>query len=766
MSKAVKQKLQRGCLASLSLVIIVFIGLGLIAAASVNAVLENLAKDLPKADTLAYFEPSQTTQIFSNDGTLIATLYRENRTWVKLDSISPRLKDAVMAIEDSRFYLHRGVDFKGVLRAVMAHKSGDNQGASTITMQLARNVFLNADQRADRKLREVILAIRIEQTFTKNEILEMYLNQIYMGSGCYGVQAAAKLYFNKKVKNLNAAEAALLAGLPQSPTTYSPLVSEQRAKERTQLVLARMHELGKLDDAGYREALKQVDHLRFYNKNKDEFQILDVPYFTTWVIKELYKQFDEDTLYRSGLRVYTTVDLKLQREGEKILRERINDKDVAWMNIHTGALVCIDNHTGYVRAMVGGLGWTKQNQFNRAWQARRQPGSSFKPVIYATALESGLTPHSVVPDSPITVGNWSPRNSDGKFMGPIPLMTALQNSRNVVSVRLTQMVGLPRIIEYAHRMGVVEELPEFLSLSLGAAEITPLEMSGVYTVFPNAGLKYPVSGIKLIKDSEGRVVYDNRVPMAKEVLSEPTATGMVDMMKRVVEAGTATRAIIDKHEVAGKTGTTDSFRDAWFNGYSADYTATVWVGNDDFSRMSSGSFGGELPARIWHDFMVYALRDIKESTIPRNRTSKQCCLFCAETNMRAGPLCPKFYRKLLSAREIPGYYCTTHGAPKVTYQGTSDGKEDKKEAKEAKDTKTAKPEAHDNGAGPIPNEVRMPGVGTHEGPDPGPAPPPDNVPGPEPAPVPVEVPVVPPPPPEPVVPVRPAPPPEPVPVNP
>ncbi|CAN0238047.1 unnamed protein product, partial [Phaeothamnion confervicola] len=480
-------------------------------------------KDLPKADTLAYFEPSQTTQIFSNDGTLIATLYRENRTWVKLDNISPNLINALLAIEDTRFYEHRGVDFQGIVRAIVSRGTGDNQGASTITMQLARNVFLDNKQNATRKLREVILATRIEQTFTKNEILEMYLNQIYLGSGCYGVQSAAKVYFNKKAKDLNFAQAALIAGLPQSPTTYSPLVSEKNAKERTRTVLGRMHTIKKLTDDEYKQALDQVDHLKFFNKNKDEFQVLEVPYFTTWVIKELYKQFDEDTLYRGGLRIYTTVDLKLQREAEKVLREKITSKDVEWMNVHTGALVCIDNHNGYVRALAGGLGWTKKNQFNRATQARRQPGSSFKPIVYGTALECGLTINTVVPDTPITVGNWSPKNSDGKFMGPIPLITALQNSRNVVSVRLAQMVGLPRIIGYAHQLGITEELPEVLSISLGSVEITPLEMSGAYTAFPNAGLKFPISGIKLIKDSDNRIVYDNQVPIPKEVWSEPTA---------------------------------------------------------------------------------------------------------------------------------------------------------------------------------------------------------------------------------------------------
>jgi len=746
-------KVQKGCLGLASGMFILTLGLALFVASSLDAFLKNLRRQLPSATALASFEPSQTTQIYSGDGKVIATLYRENRTWVNLDQVSPWMEKAVLAIEDSRFYEHHGVDPIGVFRAVYAQwKSGDRQGASTVTMQLARNVFLSSDQTMERKLKEALLAVEIEKSFTKQEIMEMYLNQIYLGSGAYGVQAASRLYFNKGVKHLTPAQSALLAGLPQHPNKYSPLVDETAARDRTREVLGRMREKRYLKEDAYQRALSEVEKMKFHNKDREEFQVLEVPYFTTYVIKQLYQRFDEDTLYRGGFKIYTTVDLKLQAKAEKTLTELIK-RDGHYLNASSGALVCIENKTGYIRAMVGGLKWTKKNQFNRAFQARRQPGSSFKPFIYATALECGLTPESVVQDTPITVDGWSPKNSDGRFMGAITMATALQHSRNVVSVRLAQLCGLKRIIDYAHQAGIQEELPEVLSLSLGAADVTPLEMAGAYTVFPNAGIKLPTSGIKLIVDADGHVVEDNRVPVAKEVLSEPTASGMVEMMKRVVEAGTAGNAYIPNHEVGGKTGTTDSFRDAWFIGYTAEYTTAVWVGNDDYSKMWS-SFGGDLPARIWHEFMVFAQRNIKSSAIPRNRTRQLSCLFCSETSQRAGPGCPKVFRRLMNRYDLPSQYCTTHGAPKVTIGGKIPDKTDKKTDKKPEETKPA--EIPVDAPPPMPNRVELPPPDAPvaipiNGPTSEP-PPTDPGPDPGPPPIPVEVPLElppPPPPPEP-----------------
>lgn len=751
------EKVQRGCLALIVVFCILLCGGCLFVASTVHTLLKEVRRDLPKASALAHFEPSQTTKIYASNGKVIATLYRENRTFVPLRKVSPWMIKAALAIEDTNFYQHRGVDPKGVFRAIYTTwKTHDKQGASTITMQLARNIFLTRDQTWKRKIKEALLAIEIEKSFTKDEILEMYLNQIYLGSGAYGVQAASSLYFNKRVTDLRPAQAAILAGLPQSPNEYSPLRNEKKGKERAMEVLGRMRAVKSLDEQQYERAVKDLETMKFFNKNRDEFQVLEVPYFTTYVIKELYKRFDEDTLYRGGFKIYTTVDLDMQNKAEKVLKKLVT-ADAEYLNVHTGALVCIENKTGYIKAMVGGLGWTKKNQFNRAWQARRQPGSSFKPLIYATALECGLTPDSVVPDSPITVDGWTPKNSDGRYMGSIPLSTALQHSRNVVSVRLVQMVGIKRIVDFAHQCGIIEDLPEFLSLSLGSCEIPPLQMAGAYTVFPNAGLKVPVSPIKIIKDAEGRIVEDNTVPAAKEVFSEPTAANMVDMMTRVVSAGTATNAYMEKHEVAGKTGTTDSFRDAWFNGYTARYTTAVWVGNDDYSQMWT-SFGGDLPARIWKEFMLFAERNNPPSTIPRNRTSKVCCLFCSESNLRAGPGCPKYYRKIFNRYDVPRQYCTTHGAPVVTAAGIDKGNHDGPKAPPPKEAPRPAPQEDPNAPGPVPQQVQLPPETAPVEVPVGPGPPVEVPPpvaeppvDPGPAPVPVEVPLEPPPAPEPVI---------------
>jgi penicillin-binding protein 1A len=725
-------------------------------AAAVDSMLKEYAKNLPDVSQLYHFEPSLTTKIYSADGKLIGTLYAENRTWVKLDNMSPWMSKAILSIEDARFRQHNGVDFIGIGRSLFAQiVHHDRQGASTITMQLARNLFLSPKQTMDRKIKEMLLAIKIERTFTKDEILEMYLNQIFLGSGTYGVQAASNLYFHRRVKNLTAAQAAMLAGLPQSPSTYSPLYSPKAAKARTKTVLQSMLLHKALDQQGYDAALVELEAMKFNHHARLNFEVLEVPYFTTYVIRELSRKFDEGTLYRGGLSVYTTVDLKLQKRAQKILHDTIKESGASF-NAHTGAIVTIENATGYIRAMVGGVGWSAKNQFNRAYQARRQPGSSFKPYVYTTALECGMNPNTIVQDSPITIGNWSPKNDDLRFMGSIPLITALAQSRNVVSVRVAQIVGVKRIIQYAHKMGITEKIPEFISIALGSIEVSPLEQASAYTCFPNAGLKVQISGIKTIKDSDGNLIMDNRVPRETEVMAESTASGMVDMMRRVVQAGTGGNADLgSKIEAAGKTGTTDSFRDAWFVGYTRDYTSAVWIGNDDFTKMYR-CFGGDLPAQIWHKVMEFANRHVKESTIARNRKALQACLFCSDSNMRAGPNCPTVYRKLMARGEIFRLaYCTVHGAPKQTFAPSA--REERRWSRKSPGKAVEKPtkgEGQETTA-PVPSQVEVPSDAPSEvqmvppgqavpAPEAAPAAPP------EPAPAPAEVPMQPPPAPAPV----------------
>jgi penicillin-binding protein 1A len=691
---------------------LLFLGIGLAGVSMVRTVLDHYRADLPDVSTLTYYEPSLTTRIYSSDGALIGTLYRENRTWTKLDKISPALLDAILAIEDSRFYQHRGVDPKGVIRAVMskATGSGGKQGASTITMQLARALFLSQKQTLDRKLKEVLVATEIEKNFTKDEILELYLNQIYLGSGAYGVHAAAGTYFGKKPIDLTPAEASLIAGLPQAPSEYSPFEDEEAAKKRQKLVLGRMLTIKKLTQEEYDKAIKEVDAQKFKHRNQTNRVILKVPYFTTYVIKQLYRQFDEEMLFRGGLNIYTTVDLKLQRKAELVVKELVN-KDTQYLNVHQGACVTVENGTGYIRAMVGGTGWKDEGQFNRAWQAERQPGSSFKTFVYSTAIECGFPPSTTIADSPINIDGWKPNNSDRKFYGPMSMANGMKQSRNVVAVRAMQMVGVQRVVETARKMGIKGKLSMVPSLALGAADLTVLEMADAVSTIPNGGVRIPATPIKLITDKDGNVVVDNRFPKKTDVLAESTASHMMEMMRGVVVGGTATNAYMPNHEAAGKTGTTDSYRDAWFVGYTRDYTTAVWVGNDDYAKMWR-AFGGDLPARIWKNVMLYANRNTPESKLPITRPSKVGVLMCADTKQRIGPKCPKSYRELVPRFGIPKRYCPVHGAPKVAPAKPVDDKdkdEDESPTDEAAEAAAETEAVFDpEAAGPVPTQVEIP----------------------------------------------------------
>ena len=683
----------------------------------VRTVLDHYRAELPDVSTLSYYEPALTTRIFASDGSLIGTLYRENRTWTKLDEISPKLRDAILAIEDTRFYEHSGVDFRGVGRAVLAKVTGrgGKQGASTITMQLARALFLSSRQTLDRKLKEVLVAKEIEKNFTKDEILELYLNQIYLGSGAYGVHSASSLYFSKAPKDLTAAEASLIAGLPQAPSEYSPFVSPEAAKTRQKEVLGRMKVTKKLTEKEYKEAIKEVEAAQYKNKKRKEFTILKVPYFTTYVIKQLYKQFDEEMLFRGGLNIYTTVDVKLQKKGEEIVKRRV-ERDTPYLNVHQGAFVTVENGTGYIRAMVGGTGWKDKAQFNRAWQAERQPGSSFKTFVYTTAVEAGFPTSTVIPDAPINVNGWKPNNSDHKFYGPMSMARALQNSRNTVAVRLLQIGGVNRIIWMARRMGIKGKLNPVPALALGAADLTVLEMADAVSTIPNGGIRIPASPIKMITDRDGNIVVDNRFPQKTDVLSEATASSMMSMMRGVIQGGTAPGAYIPAHEAAGKTGTTDSYRDAWFVGYTRDYTTAVWCGNDDYTRMWR-AFGGDLPAGIWREVQVFANRNTPSSRLPITRPAKVGLLMCSDTKQRVGPRCPNAYQTLVNRYAVPRLFCGVHGAPAFTPGKIKAKDTDKptsttvKPDSTPKDTPSEAPTdtpPEDTGAAPIPTQIELP----------------------------------------------------------
>lgn len=686
-------KRRRGCLRWLVLLFLLAVGAVFAVVIVGYSVVQHFSKGLPDVGRLKGYEPSQTTRIFASNGELIATLFKENRTYSRIEEIAPAMADAIVAIEDSRFREHVGVDFRGVARAAvydLQHK-GAHQGASTITMQLARNLFLNPTRSFERKIREVLLSLEIEKRFTKDEILELYLNQIYYGSGAYGIAAASDLYFGKKPKDLTIAEASLLAGLPQAPSEFSPFVDEGAAKTRQLLVLGRMRDTGAITQDEYKTAVEEMKSFKFGKRKDVSYELLKLPYFTTYALRQLSQNYSEELLYRGGLTINTTVDVKLQKKCEQILAEMIKT-DGKKLGADTGAIVLIENKTGYIRAMVGGTGWSDKSQFNRAWQAQRQPGSTFKPVLYAAAVEKGWTPQSTIDDSPLTVkiGKdeiWKPKNSDLSYMGKITLAEALKYSRNVAAVRLGQIVGIKSVIDLAHKMGVTEKLAPHPSLALGSVEISPLEMATVYTVFPNEGIGVDVVAIKKVIDARNEAVEEHTFANKRDILSPKTAHALVEMMKGVVDEGTAKNAILKDHDVAGKTGTTDSFRDAWFIGFTPEYTAAVWVGKDDNSQMKK-SYGGDLPARIWKRVMMATLEGhepsrffLKDPTLnhhsaaqadasstPVPDTSQQLVLtVCKETRMRALPGCPAITKVMVDdPNEID--WCSRHSekAPKLT----------------------------------------------------------------------------------------------------
>ncbi|MBQ7529213.1 PBP1A family penicillin-binding protein [bacterium] len=646
-------------------------------------IVNHYCKGLPDVSKLNQYDPSETTCLYSADGQVIATLFKENRTWVTLDKISPNMRNAILAIEDSRFYEHNGVDPVGVVRAAvdLYRSHGEiHQGASTITMQLARAFFLNDDPSFQRKIREALLALQIEKSFTKDEILELYLNHVYLGSGAYGVQAAASTYFNTKASDLTIVQSAIIAGLPASPSYYSPLVDENAAKNRALEVLGRMRHLEMIDQKQYRDAIEQLRKgMKYANKGRTEFQILKVPYFTTYVLKELTSRYSEDMLYRGGLKIYTTVDLSLQKKAEEIVASNIANYKY-WYNASNAAAVVIENKTGYIRAMVGGTGWSKNNQFNRAWQARRQPGSSFKVFVYTTAVESGFSPDTIISDNAITykvsdTETWSPKNSDGRFLGNIPMRTALMQSRNVAAVRLLTMVGAERVIEYAYRMGIKERLEPNLSLALGSAVVSPLEMASAFTCFPNGGIKIQPNAVKIVYDKDGNIIEDNSFPRQEEVLSESTAYTMCSMLQSAVEGGTGGGAAISGRAVAGKTGTTDDHRDCWFVGFTPEYSCAVWVGNDDYTRMWS-AFGGDVAAPIWRSIISYAVRNKPASSFPKPNASMVSVLMCSESKCRANAKCPSTYKEYFRASSIPGNFCPIHGSGIISTQMLESTKKD------------------------------------------------------------------------------------------
>jgi penicillin-binding protein 1A len=591
------------------LVIIVFavmitgIGLGFLTA-SLNTK-PSLANDI---------RPPASSQIYDINGNLITNIHSaENRVPVKLNKIPKNLINAFVAVEDARFYQHSGIDPRGILRAVWSNitNHGVSEGGSTITQQLAKNAYLTQEQTIKRKIQEAFLALQLERQFTKNEILELYLNQIYFGQGAYGVQAAAQTYFGKNVEDLSLSECAMLAGIPKSPNYYSPLNNFKAANERKSVVLEQMQKYEYLDSATAHKANTEEIKLVKHTASKETTTVGS--YFIDYVTQKLIDKYGADAVYKEGLKIYTTLDLDMQRAAENAMKQlptyRTDDNGIEQPQ---GALVAIEPHTGYIKAMVGGRG---NDQFNRATMAERQPGSSFKPFVFLAAIESNLTPATIIEDSPITIGDWTPQNYDHKFNGKVTLRLTAEHSLNVPTVKIAQQIGVDKPLYYAQQMGIstlVLDGPKNdrnLSMALGGLTkgVTPLELASAYGVFANSGTYVAPTAIVKIIDRNGKVLEQHAV-QEKNVISAKSAYILTDILRGVIIRGTGTGANIGR-PAAGKTGTTSDYKDAWFVGYTPDLVASVWIGNDNDGTLR-GITGADKPADIWKAFMNKALSGV------------------------------------------------------------------------------------------------------------------------------------------------------------
>ncbi len=523
---------------------------------------------------------------------------------VDLDRLPAYVPAAFVAIEDRRFYDHPGFDAIGIARALMADAAHGRaaQGASTITQQLARNLFLSSDQTLERKAQELVYAVQLERTFSKRQILSLYLSRVYFGSGAYGIEAASRRFFGVPASRLTLHQAATLAGILKSPSGYSPVDQPERSAERTRLVLDAMAETGAITAAQRAAALASPLHLRTVDP------MLPAQYFVDWVDQQrrrLVAQPQED------LVVETTLDLPTEEAAEKATRSVLAKAQAR--GVQQAALVSVDGGGG-VRAMIGGADY-RASQFNRATQALRQAGSSWKPFVYLTALEAGRTPDTLAVDEPTTIGGWSPKDDEDTYLGQITLQTALAKSINTVAAKLADEVGRPTVARTAQRLGIVTPINTDPAMALGTSAVTPIEMAGAYDSFANGGRFAAPYGLESIRTTAGKIVWRRPINPPTQVIQNPPLQELDQMLRAVIAQGTGVHATIPGRDLAGKTGTTSDSKDAWFCGFTGDLTTVVWVGRDD-ARPMQGVMGGGPPTALWRAFMVSALLRTPATPIP------------------------------------------------------------------------------------------------------------------------------------------------------
>lgn len=582
-----------------------------------SALIFILSKQIPDVDSLTTYIPAETTKIISADGIVLAELHREeNRILVPIEDISPLVQKSVIAMEDSNFFNHHGLDFKAILRALIKDIRAGSfvEGGSTLTQQLAKNLFFTKQKKIIRKLSEAIMAVQIEKRYTKTEIIEMYLNQVYWGHNAYGIESAARYYFDKESKNLTLAESAMLVGMLKGPELYSPFRSITRSKTRQKLVLNRMAKIELITqeeaDLAYQTEIVLRERKRLRYK---------APYFTSHVLKELIDMYGEEATYTSGMKVYTTLNYSYQKVAEEVVEKYVEiakkpnwvgGQKVPSLNYNQAAILAIDPANGHILTMHGGADFLG-TMFNRTTQAKRQPGSAFKPFVYLTALSKGFSPGSFIDDTPVTFntteGPYSPHNYTLEYEGPISLRRALQKSINVVSIKLNHLIGPGEIVKTAKKIGIESPLRPVLSLPLGANEVTMMELTSAYGVLANYGRRVEPFSIVRIEDRDGLALYQHK-PIERTVYDDNEIAALIEMMEGVVKYGTGRNARIPR-PMAGKTGTTSDYKDAWFFGFIPQMVTSAWVGNDDNAQMNRVT-GGGIPAAMWREFMNEATKDI------------------------------------------------------------------------------------------------------------------------------------------------------------
>ncbi|MGE5517692.1 MAG: transglycosylase domain-containing protein [Bacteroidota bacterium] len=579
--------------------------LGIWVAIGLGGLVAYYAVDLPNIDQMTATTRRPSVVFVSAEGETFAAYGDIYGQPLDLADIAPAIPQAVMATEDRRFYKHFGLDVWGLARAVVTNLRAGHvvQGGSTITQQLAKNLFLKPDRTLKRKVQELLMALWLEHRFSKEQLLTLYLNRVYLGSGTFGVDAAAKRYFDVSARNVNLYQAAVIAGLLKAPSRYSPLNDPEASHKRTVDVLQNMVEAGYIDQ-------KTADYAALTGAAQMVRRPLPAGrYFADWIMSHLDEMGE---IQGKDIVVRTTLDLGLQRKAEADLKAML-DANGAKSQVGQGAVVVL-SPDGAVRALVGGKDYD-DSQFNRATQGLRQPGSSFKPFVYLAAMEKGFSPDDVFEDAPIHLGNWSPGNYNGKFEGPVTLHHAFANSTNTVAVRLIEQVGPARVIAQAHKMGITSELRNDASLALGTSETNLLELTTAYAPFANGGEGVTAFGVDSVTDPQGKVLWKRQGGGFGPVMSDRALAHMHELMQAVMTEGTGKAARLDR-PAAGKSGTTQDYRDAWFMGYTADYVCGVWLGNDDQRHEMKKVTGGGLPAQLWKSIMLSAHKGLPPRPLP------------------------------------------------------------------------------------------------------------------------------------------------------